>query len=67
MKDWINRNIEGGPLFLFIVAVIAMYGMGSIFAHDFNMSEYRTKHNLVHIEGWVKASDLQHIHLQEKK
>jgi hypothetical protein len=67
MKDWISRNIEGGPLFIFIVAVIGMYGLGSIFTHDMKMSEYRTKHNLVHIEGWVKPSDLQNIHLQESE
>jgi len=67
MKDWINRNIEGGPLLIFIIALVCAYGLGDILTNNMKRVEYRTKHNLVHIEGWVKSSDLQHIHLQEEK
>ena len=67
MKDWINRNIEGGPLAVFILAALAAYGLGSLWSHDMRLNEYRTQHELVHIDGWIKASDLQHIHFQEEK
>lgn len=69
MKDWFIRNVEGLGIAVFIIAFLLVYGIGSLFHKgveaDNKRAQYIVEHNLVHIDGYIRAEDLQHIKLQE--
>lgn len=71
MKDWFTYNVEGGPLAAFLLLGMIVYGIGSMMVKDNDTSEelkkYRTEHQLVYIEGWVKPSVLKTIKFEEEK
>ena len=67
MLDWINRNIEGAGLVAFILGFLFMYGIYQITMEGETRHQYVIEHNLVKIEGYIKAEDLKNIHLQTIK
>ena len=67
MRDWINRNVEGLGLAVFLLLGWLMFGLYHLMMATEKRHDYIVEHNLVKVEGYVKAKDLQHIEFQEVK